>query len=146
MTARRAARAAASWSLSRPTNPGPSRVRPRSVPGPSRSCLGHRQAHGELAAAPGAFAAHLHAAAVQLDVFLDQRQAQAEAGARAGLAVRALGEEVEHARLQLGRDAVALVHDAQYRLLALGGALDPDVRALGGELRGVGDEDRKSVV
>ena len=56
---------------------------------------------------------------MQLHQALHQRQADAQATFAAVQTALALGERVEHARQQLGRDADAVVLDADQRVIAL---------------------------
>ena len=56
--------------------------------------------------------------AVQLDEAAHQREPDAEAPADAGERMLGLAERLEHVRQHLGRDADAVVHDLEYRLVA----------------------------
>ena len=78
-----------------------------------------RQAHGERGAAAIALARGVHGAAVQLGEPPHQREADAEAAARAVDGVVRLHEQIEDLRQHVGRNADALVGDAQHRVVAL---------------------------
>ena len=69
------------------------------------------QPDGELAPLAGAFARGGDAPAVHLDELLDERQADPEPALGAGHRAVPLGEEVEDAGQELGRDADARVPD-----------------------------------
>ena len=101
--------------------------------------LAERQPHLELGASPRTCAPRLHAPAVELHQPPRHREADAEAAGRAVEPLRALREEIEHVRQQLGRDPGAVVPNANHRLsaLAAGRDLDPAarLRVLGGVRR-----------
>ena len=99
----------------------------RCAGGPAVGCAGasdralDRPACGPRTRCPGPRpgAVRGHRAAVHLDDPLDERQADAEAAARASAGAIGLPEHVEHARQHLGMDADAGVADADHRLVAL---------------------------
>ena len=98
------------------------------------------QADGELAPLAGAFALGGDAPAVHLDELLDERQADAEPAFGAGHRPVPLGEEVEDAGQQLGRDAHARVPDLDDDVVALAPGREPDAAPGVGILRGVRQE------
>ena len=109
---------------------------PPSESAPGAGGLGGGEPDDELAPLAGAVARRGDGAAVQLGERPDERQPDARAPLRAGERAVALGEEVEHPREQLGRDADPVVPDADDDLVPLdpGDELDaaPGRRVLGG--------------
>jgi hypothetical protein len=71
------------------------------------------------------------AAAMQLDQALDQGQAQAEATLRAVRRAFGLGEQVEHVRAQLGRDADPGIADDDKHAIGVDLGAQPDGAAGG---------------
>ena len=94
----------------------------------------HRQADGELAARPEPVALGLDRAAVQLDQRLRQREADAEAVARAFERSVRLREHLEQARKLIGDDPDSVVAHADHGLIAVTIDRELDVSALVGEL------------
>ena len=98
------------------------------------------QADGELAPLAGALARGRDAPAVHLDELLDERQADPEPALGAGQRAVPLGEEVEDAGQQLGRDADARVPDLDDDVRPLAAGRERDAAPGVGVLGGVGQE------
>ena len=122
-------------------DPVPAAVRPGWASGPPLAGLPRQgEPDDELAPLAGPVAPGLDAPAVHLGQLLDDGQADAQAPLRPGQRAVALGEEPEHLRQLLGRDADPVVPDADDDLLALPPGGEPDPAAALGVLRGVGQQ------
>ena len=99
-----------------------------------------RQAHGERRAAAIAVARGVHGAAVQLGEPPHQREADTETAARAVDGVVRLHEQVEDLRQHVGRDADALVGDAQHGVVAFAPDEHADDAVAARELERIGNQ------
>ena len=112
-------------------------VRVRTARFPRGKC---RQPDHELTPLARARAVGLDGAAVQLDQAADHRQADAQTALGAVQGGVGLGEQVEHPRQHVGRDARARIPDPDRRRVAFPPGRQGDVPALPGELDGVVEE------
>ena len=98
------------------------------------------EAHDELTALTEPRAPRLHAPPVELDQPANEREPDAEPALRAVVRVRALHEEVEDPRQQIGPDADAGVGDAEQDGVARSFGRDVDAATGLGVLDGVGEQ------
>ncbi len=110
-----------------------------------RRTFDQRNVELETRAAAGSFAEYRDVAAMHLDEALDDAKADAETALRAIERAIALHEEIEYARLQLGRDADAIVADRDQRAAAVFAHFEMDLAAAIAVLHRIGQHVRDAL-
>ena len=106
----------------------------------SARTLAERQPDGKRGAVPEPFALDGDAAAVHFGQLSGQGETDAEPAFGAIERAVGLGEQVEHAAAHFGRQADAVVGDADHGLAVFGESADLDAPAFGRVLGGVGEQ------